>query len=181
MAMTNDAVMAASVQRIRADEGVVLRSVRLAALADAPHAFGSTLAAELLCTDADWESRAQRGAQGGLRATFFARDGDEVVGLVGGHRAHAESPDVELVSMWTAPHARRRGVGRALVQAVIDWAVATAATSVQLWVTRGNDAAQSLYAELGFRETGEFQPLPSDPCKDEIRMTWTKGTTPAAG
>ena len=39
-----------------------------------------------------------------------------------------------------------------------------------LWVTRGNAPAQLLYESMGFRETGEYQPLPSDPCADEIRM-----------
>jgi GNAT superfamily N-acetyltransferase len=56
------------------------------------------------------------------------------------------------------------------VQAVIDWAT-EAHTTVALWVTRGNDPAHALYTSMGFRETGEYQPLPSDPCKDEIRMT----------
>jgi hypothetical protein len=39
-----------------------------------------------------------------------------------------------------------------------------------LWVTRGNEPAQRLYQSIGFRVTGEHQPLPSDPCKDEVRM-----------
>jgi hypothetical protein len=27
-----------------------------------------------------------------------------------------------------------------------------------------------LYEATGFRLTGDYQPLPSDPCKDELRM-----------
>lgn len=42
--------------------------------------------------------------------------------------------------------------------------------AVELWVTRGNDAAVRLYETAGFRLTGGHQPLPSDPCKDELRM-----------
>jgi hypothetical protein len=37
-------------------------------------------------------------------------------------------------------------------------------------VTRGNAPAHGLYQSMGFRETGGYQPLPSDPCKDEVRM-----------
>ena len=44
------------------------------------------------------------------------------------------------------------------------------AERVELWVTRGNDPARHLYESMGFVETGDHQPLPSDPCKDEIRM-----------
>lgn len=149
----------------------MLRSIRLAALREAPSAFGSTFEAEVALTDADWADRARRGAEGVQTATFFACDADEVVGLVVALRDHPRSRDVELVSMWTAPSARRQGAARALVGAVIEWATATSATAVHLWVTRGNDPAQRLYTAMGFSETGDFQPLPSDPCKDELRMT----------
>jgi hypothetical protein len=42
--------------------------------------------------------------------------------------------------------------------------------AVELWVTRGNDAALHLYESQGFCRTGEHEALPSDPCKDELRM-----------
>jgi hypothetical protein len=41
---------------------------------------------------------------------------------------------------------------------------------VTLWVTGGNLPAQSLYRALGFVETGDYQPLPSDPSRQETRM-----------
>ena len=93
-----------------------------------------------------------------------------MVGIAGGYREEIQSTEVHLVSMWTAPEVRRCGLGRLLVGAVIDWAADTAAASVGLWVTRGNAPAQLLYESMGFRETGEYQPLPSDPCADEVRM-----------
>ena len=73
--------------------------------------------------------------------------------------------------MWTNPAARRTGTGRLLVQAVLDWSAATGAHTVGLWVTRGNEPAQRLYEAMGFTETGDFQPLPSDPCQDELRVS----------
>ena len=72
--------------------------------------------------------------------------------------------------MWVAPQARNRGVGAALVDAVTAWAIDTSATSVALWVTRGNTAAEMLYTSKGFVTTGEIQPLPSDSSRDEARM-----------
>ena len=50
------------------------------------------------------------------------------------------------------------------------WAIETNATSVSLWVTRGNTTAERLYGAKGFVATGEVQPLPSDSANDEIRM-----------
>jgi len=92
------------------------------------------------------------------------------VGLAGAFRPASEPGAVELVSMWTAPEHRRRGVATALVWAVLAWSAEVAATSVGLWVTRGAEAAIGFYRTLGFTPTGDFQPLPSDACKDELRM-----------
>ncbi|MFP3905985.1 MAG: GNAT family N-acetyltransferase [Acidimicrobiales bacterium] len=154
-------------------EGSTLRDVRLAALTDSPAAFGSSLERELGWGEDEWDERASQGAASEDRATWFAVDGDsgEVVGIVGAIRPDPAGSDVELVSMWAAPAARRRGVGRTLVDAVLEWAQEGGAGSVSLWVTRGNDAAERLYREMGFVETGDRQPLPSDSCKDELRMT----------
>lgn len=157
-------------RRIGADEGPQFRAVRLAALEDAPYAFGSTLGRELRLTDADWIDRAARSADGADRALFFAHRGDDVVGLAGGYRESPGALEVELVSMWTAPAARGQGLGRALVGAVLGWAAETGATAVHLWVTAGNEPAIALYMGLGFRDTGERQPLPSDPTAQEVGM-----------
>lgn len=158
------------VRRIRPGEADTVRRVRLAALSESPSAFGSTYAGELALTTEDWVERARAGAAGSERATFFAVAGAEIVGLVGGCRLEPASAVVELVSMWADPNARRRGIGRLLVEAVLDWARACGAGEVQLWVTRGNTAAEALYRRMGFTETGDHQPLPSDPCRGEIRM-----------
>ena len=53
--------------------------------------------------------------------------------------------------------------------------------AVELWVTRGNDRAVRLYESAGFRATGDHQPLPSDPCRDELRMRRRPGDGPATG
>lgn len=154
-----------SVRRIRPDDAEQLRTTRLAALLDTPSAFARTHAEESGFSPEEWAFRARRGSSGDDSATFFAEVEGAVVGLVGGYR-----PDgvvVELASMWVAPTGRRRGVGVALVQAVVDW---SGTDEVELWVTRGNDPAIALYEGCGFVTTDEVQPLPSDPCKDEIRM-----------
>lgn len=144
--------------------------IRLAALRDAPSAFGSTYEVEEAQPAQHWVERARNGSAGSDSATYFATVGERVVGLVGAYRPNRAEPVVDLVSMWTAPDVRRAGVARQLVDAVLEWAWATSAESVELWVTRGNDPAIELYRSAGFRETGDHQALPSDPCKDEIRM-----------
>ena len=143
-----------------------VRHVRLHALADAPFAFGSRLEEEQDRPEAFWRSRLESHAA----ATFLAMQGHESVGLV---RTFVEPEDVtsaKLVSMWVAPPARERGVGRQLVAAVIHWARDHDAISVQLWVTEANAAARRLYESCGFVLSGGRQPLPSNPLLREVAM-----------
>jgi len=159
----------ATIERIQPDDWAALRGTRLAALTDSPSAFGSTLERELAFSDADWQARAASSAAGSERVTFLARSDSEVVGIVGGF---VDGDAVELVSMWVAPPARGTGLGRSLVERVVEWTTDdTEAARVDLWVVRGNDPALRLYEATGFTVTDDVQPLPHDPCKDEIRMT----------
>ena len=161
------AAMGITTRRIREGEGELLKAVRLAALLDAPGAFARSYEEESLLSWERWDALAQERSAGREHATFFAVDGDRIVGLVGGHRS-AERAEVELVSMWADPAERGRGIGAALVEAVVGWADGD---PVGLWVMRGNEAAYHLYGRCGFVESGDYEALPSDPCKDEVRMS----------
>lgn len=163
------------VRRVRRDEADLLRRVRLSALADSPEAFSSTYEHEARLGAGVWTDRASTGSAGPDRAMFLAvlegtGAGPDAVGLAGGYRPEPGEPVVELISMWTSPEARRTGVGRRLVEAVLEWAAAGGARSVGLWVVRGNAPAESLYRSMGFVETGDHVPYPHDPCKEETRM-----------
>jgi GNAT superfamily N-acetyltransferase len=165
-----------TVRRVRPEEWRELKSVRLAALADSPSAFGSTHAREAAFDDAEWIDRAERGSRGVDRVTFVAidHDGRGFVGIAGGFCYPEDSTHRDLVSMWTSPAARRAGVGRRLVASVLDWAGVD--TEVHLWVTEGNDPAQRLYETMGFEVTDDVQPHPNDPCANEIRMVRRAGS-----
>lgn len=153
------------VRRVHAGEGAQLREIRLAALQADPTAFGRSWEEEVEFGPDHWATRAEGSP---TSQTFVAVD-DVFVGLAGGYQPE---PDVavELVSMWTTPAARGRGIGRLLVEAVVKWAVELDPPSVDLWVTRGNDAALALYQSCGFAVTGDVSPSPADPCREEIRM-----------
>ncbi len=141
-----------------------LRDIRLLALRDAPYAFGSTYAREAALEEAGWRRRA---ARDGSFMAFLPEIAP--AGLAGGFQA--EAGPVELVAMFVRPQARGRGVGEALVDAVIAWARKRDATSVHLWVTETNQPARRLYQRCGFTVTAERQPLPSAPALAEIGMT----------
>jgi GNAT superfamily N-acetyltransferase len=144
-----------------------LRDIRLAALRDAPDAFGSTYEAQAAYEEADWRRRLSRGG------TFLAYVPEvcasEPAGLAGGYQVNLDT--VELVSMYVRPRARGRGVGEALVATVVSWASRRNAIRVHLWVTETNSPARVLYERCGFCLTGEHQPLPSNPHIGEVGMS----------
>jgi len=149
-----------------ADDWQALRDIRLEALRDAPTAFGSTYEQETERGEAHWRDRIARG--GTFLAFVPEVSATEPSGLIGGYQ---EDPvTVELVSMYVRPRARGRGVGEALVAAVIDWAGQRNAAAVRLWVTETNAPALALYERCGFALTGERQPVPFHPSIDEVAM-----------
>ncbi len=163
------------VRRIRADEGPALRAIRLAALADSPSAFGSSLERELAFDDALWETRAWQAAHGSRAGTFVV-DGDREVAWCGlvtilgpGHEATPTTENAELVSMWIHPSARRKGIAVALLETAIEFSRTIHAKAIELSVTHDNAAAKALYVRCGFASV-QGQLAENHPCIEEVRL-----------
>jgi len=73
--------MSLKIRQTRPHEGLRLRALRLHALADAPTAFGSTLAREEAFPEHVWHERAANGAAGGDNVTFIAEQDERWVGM----------------------------------------------------------------------------------------------------
>lgn len=122
------------------------RRLRLMSLLDAPEAF---------CSDFDEVVARPRESW-----TQQLRDLPTVVAVMGGRDVGMVRRMVDaagrqwLLSMWVAPHARGRGVGGLLVQAVVDGARADSAERVGLEVRQENHAAMALYGRHGFVRVG---------------------------
>ncbi|WP_229518319.1 GNAT family N-acetyltransferase [Massilia sp. PAMC28688] len=139
-------------------EWPLYRRSRLRALAEAPHAFGSTLAAEQHRPDALWQARLMA-ASPATDCPLVAELDGMVVGMVWGKIDAADPFLAHLYQMWVAPEARGRGVGAALIEAVLGWARGNGARVAQLAVSEGNEAAARLYRRAGFVGSGKFESL----------------------
>lgn len=144
------------VARAGVEDAVRVRAVRLAALADAPDAFWTTLAEDEARPLQEWRGRLADPAG----ATFLAVRAGLDVGMAVGRPCRNVDGEAGLYGMWVAPAARRAGAGRALISAVLDWARAAGYPRLRLEVADVNAPAIATYAALGFTATGRRGEMP---------------------
>ena len=157
------------IRPLTGDEWTLWKDTRLRALADAPHAFCSTLAEEERQPDEDWRAMVERTAaytdadvfmafaEGRPAGMMFARVDDEAVLHIG--------------AMWVDPDARRKGVGAALLGRAFAFGAERGAATASLAVTINNGSAETLYEAAGFEPTGQIEPLREG---SEFLISWMR-------
>jgi ribosomal protein S18 acetylase RimI-like enzyme len=137
------------IRQLTAADAFAYRECRLEALRSSPEAFGSTYEQEYPQT-LDWFAARLRSAD--MFGAF--RDAD-LLGIAGllVSKGHKEVHKGLLVSMYVRPAARKMGLGRQLVETIIEFARERVEV-IQLSVVSENEGAIRLYRELGFTEWG---------------------------
>ncbi len=155
------------VRELNPDDWELWRGLRLAALAEAPDAFGSRLSdwQGKYDTEDGWRSRL--GIPGSTNVV--ASRADRPVGMASGVPTGIDDV-VELISMWVAPQTRGLGVGGSLVSAVERWRRARGARELRLDVAPDNPSAAALYLRSGFVLTGQHGELMADGVRRERVM-----------
>jgi ribosomal protein S18 acetylase RimI-like enzyme len=142
-----------SVRILTSADAAAFRTLRLRALQEHPEAFTSSYEEDVQKSPSATEQR----IAGEGNAFWGAYVEGALCGVVGlsretrtknRHKGH-------VVAMYVAPEFGRRGLGRALLQAVIDYARdAEKLEQLVLTVTRSNQPAIDLYRSAGFRTFG---------------------------
>lgn len=100
----------------------------------------------------------------------FAVD-DEDGRLVGYGVCSVVADEGEILNLAVEPRARRRGVGTALIAAMLDWLRARGSSRVFLEVRRSNEAAIGVYRQAGFIPLGTRYGYYRHPREDALTMT----------
>ncbi|WP_065964308.1 GNAT family N-acetyltransferase [Curtobacterium sp. UCD-KPL2560] len=158
--------MTIALRRVTADDWQEWRTVRLAALAEAPDAFGSTLADWQDAPEDRWRTRLSLPDAVDLLAVdtehehehehdhdHARHDHDHVIGMATGVPDVDDRRRAELISMWVAPEARGSGVARQLIDAVARAMAEHGAEHLELSVMPDNDRARRTYERAGFART----------------------------
>jgi ribosomal protein S18 acetylase RimI-like enzyme len=130
-------------------EAIAFREIRLEALRLCPEAFGSTFEAESVQPLKHFSERLTSST------VFAAYRNSESVGMAGfvGRQGIKEAHKGFLWGMYVRSDARKAGIGKRLVEDVLDFA-RRHVELIQLTVVSENEAARQLYADLGFVEYG---------------------------
>ena len=175
-ARPEDADCAVRVAELLEEDWRLWRDLRLEALADAPHAFGGTLAQAQACTEEEWRSWWHDLEKGtvGPRFVAFADGEPAAMSSICFPDDHGNEP--LLISMWASPKARGRGLARRMLDACVGYCARTGRSRLLLGVVDDNLPAVRLYERYGFTPTGHSEPLHSDPSK---LVLWMELPVPA--
>jgi GNAT superfamily N-acetyltransferase len=172
--------MANTVRTLRQEEGQLLKELFIRMTTETPTAYRGRLAELEQNTDADWQGMAEHVATSPNMDAFVAENEvqtcgfvsgtivtEELLAIIEGRKAGDNGEmltDTTLLGrMWVAPHARSQGLGQALIQAILSWAIEKKQRRVMLAITEGNERALRCYTRANFVPTGFSMPHASYP------------------
>jgi ribosomal-protein-alanine acetyltransferase len=126
-----------------------------------------------------WSRTVMRSELGGRHGYYLAAvDDDRIVGYAG-LLAPAGSGQADIQTIAVAPEARRSGLGRELMTALVAEAARRRAAHVFLEVRADNDPARLLYRDLGFEliSVREHYYQPDDVSAEVMRLSLSAEST----
>ena len=138
------------------DQWQLYKTLRCTALAEAPYAYSSTLDDALRRSDEDWQQITRQYASHANSLTYFAFENDFACGM---SACVINREEVELFSVWVDPRYRKKGVGRALIDYGREWSRSRSALQIRVGVFEDNPGALAFYSSLGFKDSGQIDPV----------------------
>jgi len=104
--------------------------------------------------------------------TWVAQEGDAIIGFLVANREPGQVGHIvtiDVVEQW-----RRRGVGRALMDAAEDWAERQSLKLVYLETAEDNLAAQAFYEARGYAKVEKLERYYANGTAAWLMVKWTK-------
>ena len=127
---------------------------------------------EKLCFSLPWDEASVAGElTNPLSLWLVAEDNGVLAGYVGSQSVVGEA---DMMNLAVKPDYRRRGIGEALVLALVDGLKAQEVSSLTLEVRASNEPAIALYEKLGFYQVGRRPGYYRSPREDALilRKEW---------
>lgn len=138
------------------DQWKEYKTMRCAALAEAPYAYSSTLENALERSAEDWMQITHQYTSHSNSVTYFAFEDNAACGM---SACVISGEEVELYAVWVDPAHRRKGVGRALIDFGRTWSRSKSATQLRVGIFDDNIDALAFYRSVGFTDSGRTDPV----------------------
>ncbi|MGJ7511480.1 GNAT family N-acetyltransferase [Variovorax sp. GT1P44] len=149
-------------RKLEPHEASLLRELRLRALQDAPSSFRDKYADIAARPSSYWEDLTRSVTEADQNVMFLAYEENMPIGSAFGLVDRVRRKTGGVGGMWVDPMRRRRGIGVALLRAVVNWARERDFERLRLWCVVDAVGPDSLYRNIGFQETGIQQPLSAE-------------------
>lgn len=157
------------IRELGAGEAALLKDLRLRALQDAPGEFADSYESVVEHPQQYWDQTAISLTGESRQRMFIAEVEDSPVGFVYALVA-ADSDSGSAGGLWVHSRQRRRGIGSALLEAVIDWGQRNHLYRLRVWVARDETPSHRLVLRAGFTPTKEIDASRTKVDKDLVRM-----------
>ena len=123
-------------------------------------------ALEKRCFSDPWSEASVRSELSNTLSYWLVAEEDgKLIGYVG---SQSVPPEADVMNLAVAPEWRNKGIGRALMTALIAQLHSRGITALFLEVRVGNTPAQNLYCSLGFAEVGRRLKYYVNPTEDAL-------------
>jgi ribosomal protein S18 acetylase RimI-like enzyme len=161
-----------TVVRTASTDGPLLRRLRIAALSDAPYAFGAKLTDVLGESPESFAATAARHAASETSTSFFLWVEGEPCGMVGAFFEQTPPRRAFVCALWIAPPYRGGSHAADLVHTACAWLRQRGAKEIFAWVADSNPGALAFYRKFGFQPTDERQRLASNIAESETLLRY---------
>jgi ribosomal-protein-alanine N-acetyltransferase len=140
-------------------------TIRPATLADIPSMMHLDRQSPTAAHWTDVQYRQALQSEGPARLLLVGESSSDILGfLVARHLP----PEWELENIAVAPTARRKGLGKRLLGALLSAARESSSSAVFLEVRESNAAARTLYEKAGFKPAGRRKSYYANPVEDAV-------------
>ena len=136
------------ISQLSEDSWLRFKTIRLKGLLEDPLAFGGNYEEELHFDEAQWRNSTSN--------MWFALIDDRIVGMIGLIK-DINSSNGQLISFWVEPSYRRKGIGKALVFAIQEYARNNSMEKLFLFVTVTQETSIRLYEKMGFMKKASYK------------------------
>lgn len=138
------------------------RDLRLRALNEEPHAYGSTYADNVTHSDDFWKERLNDASSGKAQWLVFAKLDGKIVGMAGAF-AEKEVDNAHVISVYVTPEARGKGISKLLMQELlVKIQQNKLVKKITVDVNPEQSAAYNLYKNSGFEVTKKYRLILGD-------------------